>query len=147
DAPQGIVPVVVILELLQRRQQRVPPTLGYTDCEHDEERIQPGLLDDHAVLDQITRNDCSRNAALGKAPGHVKSGRDDRCLDRVEHVEAGRQIAKAVPLLARAQYPILTRTDAVLGDFLRAPDTEPPVLAKFGIDLTHGTTEVERFDD
>ena len=52
-APQRLVVVVVVLELLQRGHQRVPAALGDADREHDEERVEPGLLDDDAVLGEI----------------------------------------------------------------------------------------------
>ena len=54
DPPQRLVLVVVVLELLQRGHQRVPAALGDADREHDEERVEPGLLDDDAVLGQDT---------------------------------------------------------------------------------------------
>ena len=66
DAPQRLVLVVVVLELLQRGQQRVPAALGDADREHDEERIQARLLDDDAVLGQVLGDDRRRDAGLAE---------------------------------------------------------------------------------
>jgi hypothetical protein len=82
DLPQRLILVVVVLELLQRGHQRVPATLGDADREHDEERVQPGLLHDHAVLGQEFGDDRRGNAGLGEFSRHVEAGRDDRRLDR-----------------------------------------------------------------
>ncbi len=51
-APQRLVLVVVVLELLQLSHHGVPASLGDADGEHDEERIQAAFLHDHAVLGQ-----------------------------------------------------------------------------------------------
>jgi hypothetical protein len=74
DAPQRLVAVVVVLELLQRRQQRVPAALGDADGEHDEERVQPGLLDDHAVLGQELGDDAAGMPVLANLPDTSSPG-------------------------------------------------------------------------
>src|SRR6266513_2336390 len=107
DLPQRLVLVVVVLELLQRGHQRVPPTLGDTDGEHDEKRVQAGLLDDNAVLGEVLGDNRRRDAGLGKFARDVESRRDHRRLDRVEHVEAGCQVAEAMPLLVGAKHPVV----------------------------------------
>ena len=43
----------MVLKLLQLSYQSIPATLGDTDGEHDEERVQTALLYDHAVLSQV----------------------------------------------------------------------------------------------
>ena len=90
DAPHRCVAVVVVLELLQRGEQRVPAALGDADGEQDEERIEARLLDHHAVLGQELGDDARRDAGGGELARHVQPGRDDGALDRVEQVEARR---------------------------------------------------------
>ena len=50
DAPHRLVAVVVVLELLQRRHQRVPAALRDADGEQDEEAVETCLLDHDAML-------------------------------------------------------------------------------------------------
>ena len=129
DAPHRRVAVVVVLELLQRGQQRVPAALGDADGEHDEERVQARLLDHHAVLGQELGDDGGRDAGLGELARHVQPRRDDGALDRVEQVEAFGQVAEAVPLVAGLQHPVAAVADALGGQLVGAPDGEPPVLS------------------
>ncbi len=162
DAPHRLVLLVVVLELLQRGQHRVPAALGDADGEHDEERVQTGLLDHHAVLGQVLGDDGRGDASLVKVAVQVQPGRHDGGLDRVQHVEAIGQIAKAVPVvellavlalgLARCiratNDPVLGRAHALVGQGFGAPDLEPPVvLAKFLVHLAHRTAEVQRLQD
>ena len=84
---------------------------------------------------------------VGEIAVDVEPGRDDRGLDRVEHVEAGRELAEAVPALVGAQHPVLALADALLGQALRPPHLEPPVVAEFLVHLAHGAAEVERLQD
>ena len=84
---------------------------------------------------------------LANLPDHVQPRRDHRGLDRVEHVETRREIAEAVPAFVRAQHPVVAVADALVGQLLRPPHLEPPVLAEFGVDLAHGAAEIERFQD
>ena len=147
DPPQRLVLVVVVLELLQRGHQRVPAALGDADREHDEERVEPGLLDDDAVLGEEPGDDRRRDARLRELARHVEARGDDRRLDRVEHVEARREVAEAVPLLVGAQQPVVALADALRRQPLRAPDLEPPVLAPLVVDLAHRAAEIERLDD
>ena len=148
DAPQRLVAVVVVLELLQRGQQRVPAALGDADGEQDEERIQAGLLDHHAVLGQVLGHQRGRDAGLAEAAGHIQARGDDRGLDRVQHVEAFGQVAEAVPMLVGLQDPFVAVADAFGHQAVRAPDLEPPVvLAEFGFHLAHGAAEVHGFAD
>src|SRR3954463_248705 len=99
DAPERTVLIVIVLELLELRHQRVPAALGDADREHDEERVQARLLDDDAVLGEVLRDDGRGDARLREIARYVEARRDDRALDRVEHVEARRQLAEAVPAL------------------------------------------------
>src|SRR6266581_344624 len=147
DLPQRLVLVVVVLELLQRGHQRVPPTLGDADGEHDEKRVQAGLLDDHAVLGEVLGDDRRRDAGLGKSARDVEPRRDHRGLDRVEHVEAGREVAEAVPLLVGAKHPVVALAHALGCQFFGPPDLEPPILAPFVVDFAHRAAEVERLGD
>ena len=61
-------------------------------------------------------------------------------------LKPGREIAEAMPLLVRAQDPVVA-LDALRRQALRAPDLEPPVLAPFVVDLAHRAAEVERLGD
>ncbi|MPL71228.1 hypothetical protein SDC9_17001 [bioreactor metagenome] len=159
DAPHRVVLLVIVLELLQRGQQRVPAALGDADGEHDEEGIEPGLFHHHAMLGEVFRHDRGRDAPILEPAVEVQPGGDDRRLDRVEHVEPGRHVAKAVPAvlavrgvdaigIGAAQHPVLGAADAFLGQLLGAPDLEPPVVvAVFLVDLAHRAAEIERLHD
>ena len=84
---------------------------------------------------------------LANLPETSRPGRDHGALDRVEHVEARRQVAEAVPALVGLEHPVVALADAFRGELLRTPDLEPPVLAALVVDLAHGAPEVERLDD
>ena len=71
DAPHRLVLVVVVLELLKRTHERVPTALGDPDREHDEERVQPGLLDDDAVFHEVTCHDRSGDPCFGELARNV----------------------------------------------------------------------------
>ncbi len=62
----------------------------------------------------------------------------------IEHVEARREIAEAVPALVRAQHPFVAVADAFGGEALRSPHLEPPVLAELRVDLAHRAAKVDR---
>ncbi|KAF5289997.1 hypothetical protein FQA39_LY19429 [Lamprigera yunnana] len=81
DAPHGLVLLVVVLELLQRRQHGVPAALGDADGEHDEERVQARFFDHHAVLGQVFGDDGRGDAGLVELAIQVEAGRDDGGLD------------------------------------------------------------------
>ena len=147
DSPHWLILVVVVLELLQGGQQRVPATFGDADGEHDEERVQAGLLHDHTMLGQELGEDGGGYAGLGEFAGYIQPRCDDGRLDRVEHIEARRKIAEAMPFLIGSQGPVLLRADTLLGQLLRSPHLEPPVLAEFGVDLAHGAAEIERLQN
>ena len=118
-------------ELLQRRDKRVPAALGDADGEQDEKAVKPGLFHHHAMFGQVFRHDRGGNARRVEAPVDIQSGGDDRGLDRVQHVEARRQLAKAVPAFLGAAIlddPVVSAANALFGDLVRAPDLEPPVL-------------------
>ena len=106
DAPDGRVFVVVVLELLQGGEQGVPAALGDADSEHDEERVQAALLDDDAMFGHILGDHRGGNAGLVKVAIEVEARGDDGGFDRVEHVEAGGQLAEAVPFVAGFQHPV-----------------------------------------
>ncbi len=132
DAPHGLVLVVIVLELLQRGQHAVPSALGNTDGEHDEEAVQAGFFHHHAVLGQKLGHDAGGYAGFGKLPVQVHAGGDDRGLDRVQHIEAGGHLAKAVPvglggLAFTLDDPVTGAANAFFGKFFWAPDLEPPV--------------------
>ncbi len=155
DAPHGLVLLVVVLELLQRGQQRVPAALGDADGEHDEKRVQARLLHHHAVLGQVFGDDAGRNAGLVELAVQVQAGRDDGGLDRVQHVEAVGQRTEAMPLAravllalgVAADDPVICTADTLVGELVGAPDLEPPVvLAELVLHLAHGAAKVQRFD-
>ena len=107
DLPQRLVLVVVVLELLQRGHQRVPPSLGDADREHDEERVEPGLLDDDAVLGEKARDDRRRESpCCANLPDTSSPGVITVALIGSRIVESRRQVAEAVPLLVGAQDPV-----------------------------------------
>ncbi len=146
--PQGLVLVVVVLELLQRGDQRVPAALGDADGEHDEEAVQAALLDDDAVLGQVLGDDGSRNAEfVGEVAIDIEAGGDDGGLDRVQHVEAFGQVAEAVPAVAGLEHPGVALLDAFFRQVVRTPHLEPPVGAPLLVHLAHGAAEVEGFGD
>jgi hypothetical protein len=97
-APHWLVLGVVVLELLQRGQHAVPAAFGDADGEHDEKAVQPRLFHHHAVFSQKLGHHRGRNARLGKLAVQVHARGDDGRLDGVQHVEAGRHLAKAVPV-------------------------------------------------
>ena len=144
--PQGLVAVIVVLELLQLGHHRVPAALGDADGEHDEERVQASLLDDDAVLGQVLGDDRRRDTGMfGEVAVHVQARGDDRGLDRVEDVEALGQIAEAVPALARLQRPVLAAADTLFSQELGPPHLEPPVVvAEVGVHLAHRAPELDR---
>ena len=148
DAPHGLVAIVVVLELLERREQRVPAALGDADREHDEKGIETGFFHHHAVLGQELRHQRGRNAGLAETARHVQARRNDRRLDRVEHVEIGSQIAEPVPVVVGFQHPVILGADPRAHEPLGAPDLEPPVaVAVFKVDLAHRAAKVERLAD
>ena len=80
-------------------------------------------------------------------PSSVQARRDDGGLDRVEHVEAGRELAESVPVRRSALSIQSSRVPMPSSaQLLRAPDLEPPVLAPFVVDLAHRAAEVERLE-
>jgi hypothetical protein len=151
DAPQGLVAIVVVLELLQFGHHGVPAALGDADGEHDEEGVEAGLLDDDAVLGQVFGEDGGGDAPVGEVAVHVQAGGDDGGLDGVQQVEFRRQVAEAVPVLAGAQHPVFPAAHALVGQFHRAPDLEPPVGARIGFHLrahlAHGAAEIQGLGD
>ncbi len=154
DPPHRLVLLVIVLELLQRGQQRVPTALGDADGEHDEEAVEARLLHHHAVLGQVLGHDGRGNAGLVELAVQVQAGRDDGGLDRVQHVEAIGQLAEAVPLAAvlpalavAADDPVLGSAHTLVGHLLGAPDLEPPVVfAELLFHLAHGAAEVQGFE-
>ena len=66
DAPHGLVAVVVVFELLQGGQQRVPTAFSNTDREHDEEAVKPCLFHNHTVLGQELGDDAGWNTCVVK---------------------------------------------------------------------------------
>ena len=147
DAPQRRIAVVVVLELLQRGQQRVPAALGDADGEHDEERVQARLFDHHAVLGQELGDDGGRDAGLGELARQPQPRRDQRALDRVQQVEAVGQVSETVPAVAGLQHPVFAAAHAFGRQPVRAPDLEPPVLAELLVHLAHRAAEVQRLED
>ena len=145
--PERLIAVEIHLELLQLGDEGVPSTLRNADGKHHQERIKASLLDDNAVLGEVFRDDGRRHAPRGKTSIDIKARSDDGRLDRIQHVEALLQLAKAVPAITGFQEPVLALANAVLGQILRAPDLEPPILAEFGVDLPHRTPEFERLVD
>ena len=98
------------------------------------------------MLGQVLGHDGSRNTDVFRERAiHVQSRCDDRCLDGVQHIEAIRQLTKAVPTLTRLQHPGFALLDTLFGQIIRAPDLEPPAFAPLLIDLAHGAAEVEGF--
>ena len=82
-----------------------------------------------------------------KVAVHVQARRDHGGLDRVQHVEAGRQIAEAMPAFARAQHPVVPIADALVGQIVGAPHLEPPVGPKLVVHLAHGAAKIQRLHD
>jgi hypothetical protein len=72
--PHLLVAVVVVLELLECRNESIPAALGDPDREHDEERIQAALLDDDAVLGQVLGDDRGRDAGLAELAVQGQAG-------------------------------------------------------------------------
>ena len=97
------------------------------------------------MFGQKPGDDGRRDPGLGKFTRDIEARRDDRGLDRIEHVEARYHIAEAVPFIVCLQHPVFARTNTVVGELVRPPHLEPPVLAPFVIDLAHGAAEIERF--
>ena len=64
DAPHRLVPVVVIFELLQSGQQRVPTPFGDTNGEHDEKAVEARLFHNHTVFSQKLCHDAGWNACV-----------------------------------------------------------------------------------
>ena len=156
DAPHRLVLVVVVLELLQRRQQRVPAALGDTNGEEDEKAVKAGFFNDHAMLGQELGHDAGRNAGLGKLAIQVQPRRDNGGLDRIQHVEAGGHLAKAVPVIGAVlgglgaarlalDDPVCGASNALFHQLVRSPDLEPPVGFVFLGNLAHRTAEIQRF--
>ena len=143
-APQRLIRVVIVLELLQLGDHRVPATLRDADREHDEKRIQTGLLHNDSVLGQILGDDRRRNTGVDERTVEIETGRNHRRLNRIEHVEPRRHVAEAMPVVSGLQDPVVTRADAVCLQMLRAPHLEPPRISVLVIDLAHRTPEVER---
>ncbi len=109
------------------------------------------------MLSQEFGDDAGRDARVGKAAVQVQTRGDDGGLDRVQHVEAGCHVAKAMPgfagggfaqALGALQNPVICPAHALFGQFVRPPDFEPPlVVAEFVVDLAHCTAEIERLQD
>jgi hypothetical protein len=106
-------------------------------------RVQPRLLDHHAVLGQELGDDGRRDAGLGELARHVQPRRDDGALDRVEQVEA-RPARRSRATCRRPEHPVGAAADALGGQLVRPPDLEPPVLAELLLDLAHRAAEVQR---
>ncbi len=147
DAPHRLVLVVVILELLQCGQQRIPTSLGDPDGEHDEEGIQACLFNDDAVFGKVFGDDGSRNAGLAEFAIQRQAGRDNCGLDWIQHVEAGFNLSEAMPVILAIDHPVITVSDAISRKLFRSPHLEPPVFTPFLVDFFHRTTEVERFEN
>ena len=145
-APQRLILVVVHFELLELGNERIPATFGNADREHHKERIEPGFFNDHTVFSEIFGDERRRNALRRKLAVDVEPRRHNRCLDRVEHVEARLDaFAKAVPFVGRFQEPIFAPACAFVLKLAGAPRCEPPIFAKLFVDLRHRTAEIERF--
>ena len=99
------------------------------------------------MLGEVLGNDRRRDAAFGKFAVDVEPRRDHRGLDRVEHVEAVRQLLEAVPTSAGFQHPRLAVLDAFFGQIVRPPHFEPPVAAPLFVDLAHGAAKIQRLSD
>ena len=140
-----MVLVVVVLELLQLGHHGVPASLGNSDGEHDEEGIQAGLFNHHAMFGEIFGHDGGGNPRIGEVTIHVQPRCNNCRLDRVEHVEIRCQLAEAVPAVIRTEHPVISRGHAFFHQIIRPPYLEPPVRAEFCIHLAHGAAEVERF--
>ena len=143
--PQRLVLVVIVLELLQLGHHRIPAAFGDADSKHDEKGVQAAFFDDDAMFGQILGDDGGRDTrAFGKVAIDVEPRRDDRRLDRIEHVETiGQLVAETVPAVAGLQHPGFTLLDTFLGQIVGPPDLEPPVVAPLFADLAHGAAEVE----
>ena len=66
DAPHRLVAVVVVFELLQSGQQRVPTPFGNADREHDEEAVETRLFNNHTMFRQKLRHDAGGNTGVVK---------------------------------------------------------------------------------
>ena len=107
------------------------------------------------MLGQILGDDGCRNARLVELAVEVQPGRDDGRLDRVEHVEAVGQLAKAVPLAAHlaalavaADDPVFSAANAFVDQLFRPPDLEPPIfLAELFFNLAHGAAKIQRLQN
>ena len=132
-APHRLVLVVIVFELLQLGQQGVPAALGDADGEHDEEAVEAGFFDHDTVFGQILGDDGGGDAGFFEPSVKVQTRRDDRRLDRVEHVEARRHVTEGMPRLyairrlhsfgiGSLQNPVLGAFDAVFVQFVRSPD-------------------------
>src|SRR3546814_13377079 len=88
NTPKRLVAVVIVLELLQRRQQCVPPAFGNADGEQNEKRIQAGLFNHHAMLGQMLGDQRGRYPGLGECSRNIEPRSDDGRLDRVQHIRS-----------------------------------------------------------
>ena len=64
---------------------------------------------------QVFGNEGGGNAGLAKTAGHVQSGRHNGRLDRVEHIEAFGEIAKAMPVVVGLEHPVGLLAHTVCG--------------------------------
>src|SRR5690554_6339280 len=78
DAPKRLVAVVVILELLQSREQSVPAPFCDTNGKQNKKRIQTCFLNHHTMFSQIFGNQRGGNASLPEMPRHIESRRHNR---------------------------------------------------------------------
>ena len=147
DFPHRLVLVVIVFELLQGADQGVPSSFGDSDGEHDEERVEACFLDDHTVFGQIACDDRGGDSRFGELARDIESWGHDGGFDRIEHVEAIGELAKAVPVLVPLEDPVFALTDAFFDQLVRSPDFEPPVGAPFVVDFPHGASEIDRFHD
>ena len=98
DAPHRLVAVIVVFELLQSGQQRVPAPFGDTNGEHDEKAVEARFFHNHTVLGQKLGHDARWNACVVELAIQIKTRGHDGGLDRIQHIETVSQLAKTVPL-------------------------------------------------
>ena len=99
------------------------------------------------MLYQVASHNRSRNPGFGEVAGDVEARRDNRCLDRVEHVEARSKITESVPIFIGPQHPIVAFADSLLGQLVWSPNLKPPIATKLVVDFSHSSAEVDRFHD
>ena len=145
DFPHWHVLVIVVLELLQGAEQRVPSTFGNSDRKHDKERVEACFLNDNAMLHEVTRHDRSWNTRVGKVACHIQARSDDGRLDRIKHIKSRGQFPESVPSVVRHKHPIVSFADSFVGQMIGPPDLEPPIGSPFVVHLAHGAAKIDGF--